>query len=96
MKSRMLFLLVFLAGVGGVFTPARADRLAASCAAILNIGGAEADFLYYEAEADLGSEKATRLWNGFHRLKYRCAGNPGAKFVVDVSPAVKAFLESHR
>lgn len=96
MKSKIPFLLVFLAFTGGVSTPASADRLAASCATILNVGGAEADFLYYDAEADLGSGKATQLWNEFHSLKYHCAGTPEASFVVNVSPRVKAFLESHR
>lgn len=77
-----------------VSTPAAADRLAASCADILKVSSSEADFLYYDARTELGSETALRLWNGYHRLKYACAKNPRAKMEVNLSPRVRAFLES--
>ncbi|MEK8093010.1 hypothetical protein WOC76_10820 [Methylocystis sp. IM3] len=92
--KHVVFAHLLAAFLFSVSTPAAADRYAASCSDILNVSSSEADFLYYDARTELGSETALRLWNGYHRLKYACARNPGAKMVVNLSPRVRAFLES--
>jgi hypothetical protein len=76
--------------------PAKAERMTASCASLLSISAGEADLVYYQAQADLGSETANRLWASYHRIKYQCAGNPKGRVIVNVEPRVRAFLEAHR
>jgi hypothetical protein len=65
-----------------------------ACAALLNVGAGEVHFLYYQAEADLGTETANRLWAYYHRLKYRCLDRPAARLVVNVAPRIKAFWKT--
>jgi hypothetical protein len=77
-------------------SPAEADQMAASCARLLGISNGEAGYIYVQAEADLGTETAKRLWGVYHRLRGRCAARPGAQIVVTVEPRVKQFLEAYR
>jgi hypothetical protein len=77
-------------------TPARAAPMTASCARLLDIGSGEAGFIYYEAEADLGTDTANRLWAAYHRLRRQCVDRPWASVTVNVEPRVKIFLDAHR
>lgn len=77
-------------------TPAVADRITATCATIAGVGDAEANYLYYEAEAEFGAGAAGRLYGAYHQLKGKCQNNPKARVVVSVQPRVKAFFEARR
>jgi hypothetical protein len=79
-----------------IMRPAYAEQVAANCTSILSIGSGEADLVYYQAEADLGTDTANRLWTAYHRLKNKCTNNATAKIVVNVEPRIRAFLEAHR
>jgi len=76
--------------------PAKADRITATCATIAGVGNAEANYLYYEAEAEFGAGAAGRLYGAYHQLKNKCQHNPGARVVVNVQPGVRAFFEARR
>jgi len=77
-------------------TPVAADTITASCATIAGVSNSEADYLYYEAEAEFGSGPANRLYGVYHQLKNKCQHNPRARMVVSVQPRVKAFFEARR
>lgn len=77
-------------------TPASADRITATCARISGITSAEANYLYYEAEAEFGTETAGRLYGAYHQLKNKCQKNSGARITLNVQPGVKAFFEARR
>ena len=84
---------LFMAAI--VVTPARADRITATCGTIAGVGAAEANYLYYEAEARFGAGAAGRLYGAYHQLKNKCQRNPNAR-VVNVQPGVRAFFEARR
>ena len=88
---------VFVAGAVLAFVPpAGAASITASCATIADVTNSEADYLYYEAEAEIGAGPAGRLYGVYHQLKRKCAQNPRARIVVTVQPRVKAFFEARR
>lgn len=76
--------------------PAAADRITATCATIAGVGSAEANYLYYEAEAEFGVGAAGRLYGVYHQLKNKCEHNPNARMTVNVQPRVRAFFEARR
>ena len=45
---------------------------------IAGVSNSEADYLYYEAEAEFGSGPANRLYGVYHQLKNKCQHNPRA------------------
>ncbi len=77
-------------------TPAGAASITASCATIAGVTNSEADYLYYEAEAEIGAGPAGRLYGVYHQLKNKCQRNPHARIVVTVQPRVKEFFEARR
>ena len=77
-------------------SPAGAASITASCATIAGVTNSEADYLYYEAEAEIGAGPAGRLYGVYHQLKNKCAHNPHARIVVTVQPRVKEFFEARR
>lgn len=77
-------------------TPAEADRVTATCATVAGVDNAEANYLYYEAEAEFGAGAAGRLYGAYHQLKSKCQNNPSARVVVNVQPRVRAFFETRR
>ena len=91
--------------IGGAFglmtaaasvTPASADRITATCARIAGISSAEANYLYYEAEAEFGAGAAGRLYGAYHQLRNKCQTNPRASITLNVQPRVRAFFEARR
>ena len=77
-------------------TPARADRITATCGTISGVGTAKANYLYYEAQARFGSGAAGRLYGAYQQLKNKCQHNPNARVIVNVQPGVRAFFEARR
>ena len=77
-------------------SPAGAASITASCATIAGVTNSEADYLYYEAEAEIGAGPAGRLYGVYHQLKNKCQRNPHARIVVTVQPRVKEFFEARR
>jgi hypothetical protein len=75
---------------------AGAASITASCATIAGVTNSEADYLYYEAEAEIGAGPAGRLYGVYHQLKNKCQLNPHARIVVTVQPRVKEFFEARR
>ena len=102
MKASVL--VKFFASAGATFavaacaavTPVAADTITASCATIAGVSSSEADYLYYEAEAEIDAASASRLYGVYHQLKNKCQHNPRAKVSVSVQPRVKAFFEARR
>lgn len=106
---RASVLVKFFASAGGTFsiaacsiaacvavTPVAADTITASCATIAGVSSSEADYLYYEADAEFGGVSASRLYGVYHQLKNKHRHNPGARISVSVLPGVKAFFEARR
>lgn len=94
--GRFIFGALALMMVAIAASPAEADRITATCATIAGVGNAEANYLYYEAEAELGAGAAGRLYGAYHQLKSKCQNNRGARIVLNVQPRVKAFFEARR
>lgn len=86
----------FLAAALTPVAPVAADTITASCATIAGVSSSEADYLYYEAEAEIGAASASRLYGVYHQLKNKCQHNSSAKIAVSVQPRVKAFFEARR
>jgi hypothetical protein len=81
--------------IGWITGPSIAEPMAARCTSILGISSGEGDLVYYQAEADLGTDTANSLWAAYHRLKNKCSKNPSGNIVVNVEPRVRQFLEAH-
>jgi len=88
--------LAFFMAIAFSATPAAAESITATCSTIAGVGDAEANYLYYEAEAEFGAGAASRLYGAYHQLKNKCHNNPKARVVVSVQPRVKAFFEARR
>ncbi len=80
----------------GLVSPAGVASITASCATIAGVTDDEANYIYYEAEAEIGAGPAGRLYGVYHQLKNKCQRNPRARIVVTVQPKVKEFFEARR